>query len=122
MVNDIKNVLKLSDIEINEMKFNQLIEIIEGINEYFSSQGSDSELEETIELYQKTVQLIAAARKRLVEQKKKKEEIDKQLEAIMSEDKSSEKNLDNEKILLDAPTSGDISSISEDNDDSNIPF
>ncbi|ANQ53137.1 MULTISPECIES: exodeoxyribonuclease VII [Thermosipho] len=65
--------LKIEDME--RLEFNDLIEKIERIKDYFHQNDVDIEL--ALKLYGKAVDLLSIARKKLINFKHEKEQIDK---------------------------------------------
>jgi hypothetical protein len=60
---------------MEKLDFNELVEKIEIVKNYFHK--NDVDIEVAIKLYGKAVDLLAVARKKLINFKKEKEEIDK---------------------------------------------
>jgi len=69
-----EEILSLNSEEMEKLSFNDLVEKIEEIKDYFHQNEVDIEL--ALKLYGKAVELLAIARAKLINFKKEKEEID----------------------------------------------
>ncbi|RDI92775.1 putative exodeoxyribonuclease VII small subunit [Thermosipho africanus Ob7] len=70
-----EDILSLEVEDMEKLDFNELVEKIEIVKNYFHK--NDVDIEVAIKLYGKAVDLLAVARKKLINFKKEKEEIDK---------------------------------------------
>ncbi|ACJ74714.1 MAG TPA: exodeoxyribonuclease VII [Thermosipho africanus] len=70
-----EDILSLEIEDMEKLDFNELVEKIEIVKNYFHK--NDVDIEVAIKLYGKAVDLLAVARKKLINFKKEKEEIDK---------------------------------------------
>ncbi|HNU23550.1 MULTISPECIES: hypothetical protein [unclassified Mesotoga] len=104
----LESVLKLKEEQINSMDFKKLLGYIRSIDEYFRS-NSQIDVEVALKAYQKAIQLLTAARLRLITLKREKEELDRQYSSFLAsiETESSEE--------MQLPTDGD-------DEDEKLPF
>ncbi|EKF48857.1 putative exodeoxyribonuclease VII small subunit [Thermosipho africanus H17ap60334] len=70
-----EDILSLEIEDMEKLDFNELVEKIEIVKNYFHK--NDVDIEVAIKLYGKAVDLLAVARKKLINFKKEKEEIDR---------------------------------------------
>lgn len=84
MENNMEQILKLKEDQINKMDFNKLMNAIQLIDEYFKASNSKLDVETALKAYQKAVQLLTAARTKLVTFEKEKERIDREYEAFVN--------------------------------------
>ncbi|MBZ4649836.1 exodeoxyribonuclease VII [Thermosipho sp. (in: thermotogales)] len=70
-----EDILSLEVEDMEKLDFNELVEKIEIVKNYFHK--NDVDIEVAIKLYGKAVDLLAVARKKLINFKKEKEEIDR---------------------------------------------
>ncbi len=82
--NQIKKILKeINEEKIKKLSFNESLEIIKELTEYFEEKKEDIDIELGLEVYEKTIKLIANCKGKLDEVKSKKEEIDKKYSDIL---------------------------------------
>jgi len=79
----LESILKLKEEQIDSMDFKKLLGHIRSIDEYFRS-NSQIDVEIALKAYQKAIQLLTAARLRLITLKKEKEELDKQYSSFLN--------------------------------------
>ncbi len=79
----LESILKLKEEQIDSMDFKKLLSHIRSIDEYFRS-NSQIDVEIALKAYQKAIQLLTAARLRLITLKKEKEELDKQYSSFLN--------------------------------------
>lgn len=76
-----EDILSLNSDELEKLSFNELVEKIESIKNYFHQNDVDIEL--ALRLYGKAVELLAIARAKLINFKKEKEEIDEKYKKFL---------------------------------------
>ncbi|MBB6063259.1 exonuclease VII small subunit [Thermosipho japonicus] len=87
-----EDILSLEIEDMEKLDFNELVEKIEIVKNYFHK--NDVDIEVAIKLYGKAVDLLAVARKKLINFKKEKEEIDKKyMEFLERIEKENEEEL-----------------------------
>jgi t-SNARE complex subunit (syntaxin) len=79
----IEGILKLKDELLNSMDFKKLLAYIRSIDEYFRS-NTQPDVETALKTYQKAIQLLTAARMRLMTLKKEKEELDRKYSQFLA--------------------------------------
>ncbi|HOI62975.1 MAG TPA: hypothetical protein PLM80_11385 [Mesotoga sp.] len=79
----IEGILKLKEEQINSMDFKKLLAYIRSIDEYFRS-NTNPDVETALKTYQKAIQLLTAARMRLMVLKKEKEELDRKYSQFLA--------------------------------------
>ncbi len=83
-----KNSKKLTDEQIENMTFKEIIEAIEGIKKALYS--NEIEVEMQLELYSKAIKLISKGREKLAYIKSEKERIDAEYESFIKKLEESE--------------------------------
>lgn len=78
-----EQILKLKEEQINKMDFNKIMTAIQLIDDYFKTSNSKLDVETALKAYQKAVQLLTAARTKLITFEKDKEKIDMEYEAFV---------------------------------------
>ncbi|APT74769.1 exodeoxyribonuclease VII [Thermosipho melanesiensis] len=76
-----EDILSLEVEEMEKLEFNELIEKIERIKSYFHQ--NDVDIEIALKLYGKAVDLLSIARKKLINFKNEKEEIDRRYKEFL---------------------------------------
>jgi exonuclease VII small subunit len=94
----IERILKLKEEQITSMDFRELLADIKIIDEYFRNSGQ-LDIENALKAYQKAIQLLTAARKRLMTLKKEKKDLDDKYEEFLSSIESSESEPDSMEIF-----------------------
>ncbi len=81
---EIKKFLKaIDDEKITNLSFNESLEKIKILTEYFEDRKEDIDLELGLEVYEKTIRLISHCREKLDVVKSKKKEIDKKYDDLL---------------------------------------
>jgi len=79
----LESILKLKEDQINSMDFKKLLGYIRAIDEYFRG-NSQIDVEVALKAYQRAIQLLTAARLRLITLKREKEELDQQYSSFLN--------------------------------------
>lgn len=106
---NLENVLALKKEQLNTMDFKSLIACIRLIDEYFRNTGQ-LDVEMSLKAYQKAIQLLTAARTKLVTLKKEKEKLDSEYASFLdslSRDSQAE-NYEEELETEDLDTPGKL--------------
>ena len=112
----IERILKLKEEQITSMDFRELLADIKIIDEYFRNSGQ-LDIENALKAYQKAIQLLTAARKRLMTLKKEKKDLDDKYEAFLSSIESSEYEPESTELL-----EREVQAKNEFTDDGKLPF
>lgn len=87
-----KEILKLTKKEIENLSFNQQMEYLEEINDLFQNDNGDMDVENALELYKKSLEILSKAKGKLNLLKEEKEKIDKEYEKLFDNEKIEEWN------------------------------
>lgn len=85
-----KDILKLTKKEIESLSFNQQIEYLEQINDLFQNDNGEMDVEKSLELYKKSLEILSKAKGKLTLLKEEKEKIDKEYEKLFDNEKIEE--------------------------------
>ncbi|TGG87237.1 hypothetical protein [Geotoga petraea] len=85
-----KEILKLTKKEIENLSFNQQMEYLEEINDLFQKDNGDMDVENALELYKKSLEILSKAKGKLNLLKEEKEKIDKEYEKLFDNEKIEE--------------------------------
>ncbi|MDK2945532.1 hypothetical protein [Geotoga petraea] len=85
-----KEILKLTKKEIENLSFNQQMEYLEEINDLFQNDNGDMDVENALELYKKSLEILSKAKGKLNLLKEEKEKIDKEYEKLFDNEKIEE--------------------------------
>ena len=80
---NLEQILKLKEDQIKKMAFNDIMAGIKLIDDYFRTGESKLDVEAALRAYQKAVQLLTAARTKLINFENEKEKIDREYEEFM---------------------------------------
>lgn len=80
-----EELLKLKKSEMQKLTLKELISILESINKYFESNQENTDIELSLELYKKSMEVMTYAKKKMTLIKEEKKKIDEMYESIISE-------------------------------------
>ncbi|BBE31992.1 hypothetical protein OSSY52_21330 [Tepiditoga spiralis] len=81
-----EKILKLKKSEIQKLSLKELISILESINSYFESNQENTDIELSLDLYKKSMEIMTYAKKKMILIKEEKEKIDEMYKNIISEE------------------------------------
>lgn len=85
-----KDILKLTKKELESLSFNQQLEYLEQINDLFQNDNGEMDVENALELYKKSLEILSKAKGKLTLLKEEKEKIDKEYEKLFENEKIEE--------------------------------
>lgn len=85
-----KDILKLTKKELESLSFNQQLEYLEQINDLFQNDNGEMDVENALELYKKSLEILSKAKGKLTLLKEEKEKIDKEYEKLFDNEKIEE--------------------------------
>lgn len=85
-----KEILELSKKDIENLSFNKQLEYLEKINDLFQNDNGEMNVEDALELYKKSLEILSKAKNKLSLLKEEKEKIDSEYEKLFENEKQDE--------------------------------
>lgn len=85
-----KDILNLTKKEIENLTFNQQLNYLEKINDLFQNDNGDMDVENALELYKKSLEILSKAKAKLTLLQEEKEKIDKEYEKLFDNETNEE--------------------------------
>ncbi len=82
-----KEILDLTKKEIENLSFNKQLEYLEQINDLFQNDNGEMNVEDALDLYKKSLEILSKAKNKLGLLKEEKEKIDSEYEKLFENEK-----------------------------------
>ncbi|MGM0639955.1 MAG: hypothetical protein ACQESN_00830 [Thermotogota bacterium] len=87
-----KNIMELTKKEIEKLSFNKQLEYLEEINDLFQNDNGEMNVEDALELYKKSLEILSKAKSKLGLLKEEKEKIDSEYEKLFESEKNEDED------------------------------